>query len=59
MIVIFLFLATPAYPPSGAPPYPQAQQPSAPSTGGQPPPTVPGIDDIKTNYFFFSKIFSF
>ncbi len=42
MIVIFLFLATPAYPPSGAPPYPQAQQPSAPPTGGPLPTTAPG-----------------
>jgi hypothetical protein len=44
---ILNILAAPAYPPNAASPYPQAQQPSAPSTGGQLPPTVPGMNDIK------------
>ncbi len=52
-----LFLAAPAYPPSGVPPYPQAQQPSAPSTGGQPPPTGPSMNDIQRKDFFFYDIF--
>jgi len=46
-----LLLATPAYPPSTAPPYPQAQHPSAPLTGGQAPPTVPGMNDMQRKFF--------
>jgi hypothetical protein len=49
--MILNILATPAYPPSNAPPYPHAQQPSAPSTGGQQPPTVPGMNDMKRKFF--------
>lgn len=54
---------TPQYPYAAntVSPYPQAQHPSAPSVAGQPPPTTPGMIDIKINsllirtFFFLSN----
>ena len=57
MIYHLLCLDAPAYPPSAAAPpypYPQSQQPSAPSTGGQQPPTVPGNNNTKS--IFVSRL---
>jgi hypothetical protein len=41
-------LANNPYASNAAPPYPQAQQPSAPPTGAPPPPTAPGRNKIVT-----------